>query len=291
MKFTQRGIVLISLALAGLAPSAASLASTSPAAGHSMTRTANQCIQVTATIPLARASGGIAVNPKTDTIYVASGQDKVHLISGQTNTVIGTIVVGRRAGRVAVDPKTDTIYVANERDKTVSVISGRTNTVTSTIPIPVGRFMAGIAVNPSTDTIYVAVDLNPAVVVISGQTDTVTGTIPLGVTGVPSGIAADPATNTVFVANAPGDGVAVISGQTDKVVARVPVGLPVDAIAVNPNTDTAYATYGENGSVGCPELSGRGSNRISTGKDGVEWQERNAVISPRNSKRKPPGWW
>jgi len=65
MKFSQRGIVLISVALAGLAPSAASLASTSPAApGHNVTRTASQCIQVTATIPLGRASGGIAVNPE-----------------------------------------------------------------------------------------------------------------------------------------------------------------------------------------------------------------------------------
>ena len=43
--------------------------------------------------------------------------------------------------------------------------------------------------------------------------------------------------------------------------------------------------------VGCPVLSGRGSNRIFIGKDGIEWQERNAVISPRSSRRKPPGWW
>jgi hypothetical protein len=43
--------------------------------------------------------------------------------------------------------------------------------------------------------------------------------------------------------------------------------------------------------LGCPELSGRGSNRIFTGKDGIECQERNAVISLQSSRRKPPGWW
>ena len=41
----------------------------------------------------------------------------------------------------------------------------------------------------------------------------------------------------------------------------------------------------------CPELSGRGSNRIFAGKDGIEWLGRNAVISLRSSRRKPPRWW
>jgi hypothetical protein len=45
------------------------------------------------------------------------------------------------------------------------------------------------------------------------------------------------------------------------------------------------------GEMGCPELSGRGSNRIFAGKDGIEWQGRNAVISLRSSRRKPPRWW
>jgi hypothetical protein len=56
-------------------------------------------------------------------------------------------------------------------------------------------------------------------------------------------------------------------------------------------TPTAKATTVRKTKLGCPELSGRGSNRIFTGKDGIEWQERNAVISLRSSRRKPPGWW
>src|SRR4051794_23638641 len=59
--------------------------------------------------------------------------------------VTTTIPVGNAPEGVAVNPKTDTVYVANEYDDTVSVISGRTNTVTATIPV--GRQTHWIAVN------------------------------------------------------------------------------------------------------------------------------------------------
>jgi YVTN family beta-propeller protein len=48
--------------------------------------------------------------------------------------VTATIPVGSGPGGVAADRKTKTIYVANDFSSTVSVISGRTNTVTATIP-------------------------------------------------------------------------------------------------------------------------------------------------------------
>jgi len=210
MKFSQRGIVLISVALAGLAPSAASLASTSPAApGHNVTRTASQCIQVTATIPLGRASGGIAVNPKTDTIYVASGQDKMHLISGQTDTVTGTIplgVAGVPSG-IAADPATNTVFVANAPGDGVAVISGQTDTVTGTIPV--GDMSGAAAVNPRTNIIYVANQdvLSTgfgSVSVLNGRTSKALTTIPVGVG--PTGVTVDPNTNTAYVANAATNG-------------------------------------------------------------------------------------
>jgi YVTN family beta-propeller protein len=50
-------------------------------------------------------------------------------------TVTATIDVGGESFGVAADPKTDTIYVANFDKGTVSVISGRTNTVTATVPV------------------------------------------------------------------------------------------------------------------------------------------------------------
>jgi DNA-binding beta-propeller fold protein YncE len=50
----------------------------------------------------------------------------------------------------------------------VSVISGRTNTVTAAIPVGRGPF--GVAANPNTNTIYVANQLDSTVSVLTACT-------------------------------------------------------------------------------------------------------------------------
>ena len=54
---------------------------------------------------------------------------------------------------VAVNPRTSTIYVANEASSSVSVSSGRTNTVMATVRHV--RTPVAVAVNPATGAIYV----------------------------------------------------------------------------------------------------------------------------------------
>src|SRR5260370_42519443 len=75
-------------------------------------------------------------------------------MGGEASTAGATIRVGRVPAGVAVNPRTDTIYVANLNSGTVSVISGRINTVTATIHLG-GRFPVGVAANPRTNTMYV----------------------------------------------------------------------------------------------------------------------------------------
>lgn len=78
---------------------------------------------MTATIPLDGESEGVAVNPRTDTIYI-TGLDVnvVRAISGRTNAILATVPVGSEPLGVAVNPKTNTIYVTNGGDNTVSVL-------------------------------------------------------------------------------------------------------------------------------------------------------------------------
>jgi len=71
-------------------------------------------------------------------------------------------------------------YVTNFSGKTVSVIDGKTNSVTDTIPL--GNNPSSIAVNPSTNLVYVITsayikDNGYTVSVIDGKTNKVTGTI------------------------------------------------------------------------------------------------------------------
>ena len=119
---------------------------------------------VTATIPVGDFPSGLAVDPKTDTIYSANAQDgTVSVINGKTNTVTATIPVGNTPIGIAVDTHRN-IYVANDGSNSLSVISGRTNTVTATIAV--GSFPFGVAANPRTKTAYVANFLDGTVTVL-----------------------------------------------------------------------------------------------------------------------------
>jgi YVTN family beta-propeller protein len=79
---------------------------------------------VTATITVGKRPYGVAVNPGTNTAYVANDYDgTVSVIRSRTNTVTATITVGNGPFGVAVNGRTNTAYVANSVDNTVSVIS------------------------------------------------------------------------------------------------------------------------------------------------------------------------
>src|SRR5262249_49921844 len=110
-------------------------------------------VQVTM-IPVGSTPYGVAVDPRTNVIYVAnrpSGTGSV--IDGATNTVAATVPVGHYPQDVAVDSPTNRVYVANQYSNSVSVIDGVSNTVVARVKV--GAYPYGVAVNPATDTIYV----------------------------------------------------------------------------------------------------------------------------------------
>ena len=150
----------------------------------------------------------------------------------------------------------------------MSVISGRTNTVTATIPV--AQFPESIVADPKTNTIYVTGMAPDEVTVISGQTNKVVAHIPFP-QGTPRALGVNPASDTVYAASgsnssAPGSA-AVISGQTNTVVATIPIGSLPDGVAVNPDTNIVYVTNqwvfpGPNGSVAV--LDGQTNKPLAT---------------------------
>src|SRR5690348_8348243 len=118
MRFTQRCLVVITVAIAGLAATAATTAaapSEYPVRGT--VQAVKGCVKVTATIRVGHGPDTVAANPKTNTIYVANfSGGTVSVISGRTNTVTATIPVGGGADGIETNPKTNTIYVARDID-------------------------------------------------------------------------------------------------------------------------------------------------------------------------------
>ena len=181
---------------------------------------------------------GIAVNPKTNRIYVSDDNNlKVQVIDGYTNTVIGHIRMDRQEFLgLAVDTSTNQI-AATVNGNQLAVINGSTNTITR---IKVGTFNANVAVDSLTGRAYVTNEtFAPSTVgVVDLATSTVMANVPTG--NNPFGVCVDPKSDLIFVTNK-GDGtVAVVDGKTNTKTGSVTV--PSNFIDVNPVTKLLYTS-------------------------------------------------
>jgi DNA-binding beta-propeller fold protein YncE len=204
--------------------------------------TATGCGQAPHTVTVGFDPLALAVNPATDTIYVANFAHKHVPFAGNTVSVIDgatcnatvttgcgntppTITVGPTFTTpigVAVDPATDTIYTANlengEGSGTMSVINGATCNATTT---------TGCSKRPPTVT-----------------------------TGFgPNGIAFDPANRTVAAPNIEDTSVSVINAATcnatnhtgcHRTQPRFPAGRGPAALAIDPAVGTIYTANDDN---------------------------------------------
>jgi len=238
------------------------------------------------TVVLSGAPGFSAVNPETDTVYIAIQCVHTDCLPGPPEHVVdivntakcngkdhsgcrvtGTIRVGTGPLGVAVDPRTDTIYVTNGNDNTVSVINGArcngedlSGCATAVVAtVKVGKFPVADAFNPATRTVYVA-NLTGSISVINAATCNATTTSGCGhpVRSIPdkrgpAWIDVDRATGTVYVTDSGtsgegGDTVSVINGATCnehagsgcRVLATATVGTNPFTVAVDQATNTVY---------------------------------------------------
>jgi DNA-binding beta-propeller fold protein YncE len=192
---------------------------------------------------------GIAVNPLTDTIYVANAGTPYPSTAGHTVSVIDgatcnatatsgcrqippTVTVGYQPVSVAIDPVNDTVYVAdagiaNNAD-TVSVINGTNCDATRTAgcnqapaSITVGTAPFAIALDESTDTAYTANFDSASVSVIDIATCNASTTSGCGqnpttvaVGSHPWALTLNDANHTLFVANNQDDTLSAIDAST-----------------------------------------------------------------------------
>jgi len=269
------------------------------------------CRATPPTVTVGTSPDAVAVDPATDTVYVAnyggsSGtvsvfDDRTCNATNQTGcaTVSTLQVPGGNPDAVAVNPRTDTIYVAtitsNGGPNLISVFNGGTCNATvrtgcaSQIPATIaigddggGYSTQSVAVDPLTNTIYATSVttgnpfLGDTVFVINGTTCDAAetngcseppATVDVGSNATfgdanPFGIAIDQATDTIYTANiANGEGPGTVSvidgaicngqdtngcGQTP---ATAPAGFGTASIDVDQLTNQIYAANIEDTSV------------------------------------------
>jgi large repetitive protein len=197
---------------------------------------------------------GIAADPATGLVYVGgygtvSGQGRVTVINGASQTVEDSITVPVLPAYLAVDPVTDTIY-ASSPSGSLTVINGATGEVVTTIASAGGN----VTVDPATDTVYAGMwppSGGTRVAVIDGATNAITATITLTNTAGAAVLAADPSTDTIFAA-APKETLYAINGADNAVIKSLllPGSLAnITSLTVDTANDSVYAVDNEANAV------------------------------------------
>jgi DNA-binding beta-propeller fold protein YncE len=197
------------------------------------------CGQAPHTVTVGFGASALAVNARTDTIYVANSDQQDNALAGNTLSVIDgttcnatnttgcdrpshTITLGppdTTPGGVAVDQATNTIYVADlqngEGSGSVSVINGATCNATTTTgcghtppTVPVGFGPSAITFDPANHTVAVTNLEDTSISIIDATTCNATITTSchspqpkFAVGRVPGAIMIDPAARTIYVSN------------------------------------------------------------------------------------------
>lgn len=106
-------------------------------------------------MPAGRTPCAVAVNPKSNTVFVANYADgTVTILDAGTGRVTATIPTGEHPQALAVDTMRNRVYVANTFSNTVTVIDSEQGKAVGTLPA--GRAPYALAVDPGSSRLYVA---------------------------------------------------------------------------------------------------------------------------------------
>jgi YVTN family beta-propeller protein len=255
------------------------------------------CDQVAPQVTVGPGPALLAIDYRTNTVYIPeSSGDTVSMLDAATCNAhdingcsVSNVTAGSGPSAVAVNPRTHTAYVPNFNDGTVSVIDTATCNATSSggcsSPLPAIALGASampdaVVVDQPSDTVYVPT-FGPslgALALINGATCNASArfgcsqtprTTPIG--GAPIWIVENPATRTVYAENQEDSSISVIDAATCNAIdttgcRRVPpalaTGFDAGGEALDPSTDTVYATSQNNGTV--TVLNGGTCNAVIT---------------------------
>jgi len=111
---------------------------------------------ISAKISFEEVGSGVAVNPRTNTVYVVGPLSyRLWVVDANTNTVSASIDLDEHVNKVAVNPTTNRVHLTNVFGGVLVIVDGATNTYLNRMWL--GTYEPGpmcIAVNPKTSYVY-----------------------------------------------------------------------------------------------------------------------------------------
>lgn len=205
---------------------------------------------VTHTIPVGREPFGVAVNTRTNKVYVANFLGaSVSVINELTASAATTITLAGygEPTYVAINELTNRIYVPLHRDGRLAVINGATDTLLTTVEMCAGAF--GVAVEPIAQRVYVSCRDAQIIRVLDATTNEIRWDETIYLAGAPYALGIDPALSQLYVpfAGDPSDPLA----PRQVLVYRVPAILPAPrgVVAVKPGGPDGGGGVAANGNT------------------------------------------
>lgn len=210
---------------------------------------ANTATGATAVLSIANLglSDGVAVNPGTNTVYLAlKDRNVLAVLDGTSGNLRGEIPTGWTPVAVAVNRDKNTVYVANKGDDTVTSYDGATNVARGEpVPFPAsapGTFSqpSALAIDERTGNVYVAlpglglVAAFDGLSVAGGAGARIGQPIPIGALNG-NGLALDSRTRRLYVAT--NNGVVIVdiasprggpSAVSDRLIPGTILGIAID---------------------------------------------------------------
>ena len=152
---------------------------------------------------------GVAVNPKTNRLYVVGGgfPGEILVFDASTNALLATIPEDFGVENIAVNFRLDRAYVTQGAENTLVVADGATNQ--NITQVPTGDFPDAVDVNLVNNKVYVTNGRGLSVTIIDGNTNQVLQTLPVPAR-FPGGVAVNQATGLVYVADFGSNNVVVL---------------------------------------------------------------------------------
>jgi YVTN family beta-propeller protein len=189
---------------------------------------------------------GIALAPELGRGFVSNGRaNSVTIFDSKTLKTIATVPTGTNPDAILYDSISKRVFAFNGRSKDATVIDAAAGKVLSTFPVG-GK--PEFAAADGKGNVYVNVEDTSELLHIDAQKMEVLHRWPLAPCKEPSGLAMDTKTRRLF-AVCDNEMMAVVDADSGKVIATPKTGEGADAAAFDPETNYAFSSNGESGTL------------------------------------------